>query len=106
MVNDYIVNGFMYYKLIRAMPEDNAVHGKLYRVLHYINKRGRRMAPWGHRFFPKAPFYCVTMIQPLQGKAQALIIPSRIGIVSPTEGDTAIISTVIVAATANGAAHA
>lgn len=29
----------MYYKLIRAMPEDKAVHGKLYRTSHYINKR-------------------------------------------------------------------
>ena len=29
----------MYYKLIRAMPNDKAVHGKLYRVSHYINKR-------------------------------------------------------------------
>ena len=29
----------MYYKLIRDMPEDNAVHGKLYRTSHYINKR-------------------------------------------------------------------
>ncbi|MBR0194908.1 MAG: hypothetical protein IJQ32_01500 [Paludibacteraceae bacterium] len=29
----------MYYKLIRAMPDDKAVHGKLYRVSHYYNKR-------------------------------------------------------------------
>ena len=29
----------MYYKLIRDMPSDNAVHGKLYRTSHYINKR-------------------------------------------------------------------
>ena len=29
----------MYYKLIRAMPDNKAVHGKLYRVSHYINKR-------------------------------------------------------------------
>jgi len=29
----------MYYKLIRDMPEDNAVHGKLYRTSHYVNKR-------------------------------------------------------------------
>ena len=29
----------MYYKLIRAMSEDKAVHGKLYRTSHYINKR-------------------------------------------------------------------
>ena len=29
----------MYYKLIRAMPEGNAVPGKLYRTSHYINKR-------------------------------------------------------------------
>ena len=29
----------MYYKLIRDMPDDKAVHGKLYRTSHYINKR-------------------------------------------------------------------
>ena len=29
----------MYYKLIRAMPDDKAVHGKLYRTSHYVNKR-------------------------------------------------------------------
>ena len=29
----------MYYKLIRAMPEGNAVPGKLYRTSHYVNKR-------------------------------------------------------------------
>ena len=29
----------MYYKLIRAMPDDKAVPGKLYRVSHYYNKR-------------------------------------------------------------------
>ena len=29
----------MYYKLIRDMPDDKAVHGKLYRVSHYYNKR-------------------------------------------------------------------
>ena len=29
----------MYYKLIRAMPDGNAVPGKLYRTSHYINKR-------------------------------------------------------------------
>ena len=29
----------MYYKLIREMPDDKAVHGKLYRVSHYYNKR-------------------------------------------------------------------
>ncbi len=29
----------MYYKLIRDMPEDNAVHGKLYCTSHYVNKR-------------------------------------------------------------------
>ena len=29
----------MYYKLIRAMPDGNAVHGKLYWTSHYINKR-------------------------------------------------------------------
>ena len=28
-----------YYKLIRDMPEDKAVTGKLYRTSHYINKR-------------------------------------------------------------------
>ena len=34
-----MVNSFMYYKLIRAMPDDKAVPGKLYRVSHYYNKR-------------------------------------------------------------------
>ena len=29
----------MYYKLIRDTPQDNAVHGHLYRVSHYFNKR-------------------------------------------------------------------
>lgn len=29
----------MYYKLIRDTPQGNAVHGKLYRVSHYTNKR-------------------------------------------------------------------
>ena len=29
----------MYYKLIRNTPDGNAVHGKLYRVSHYTNKR-------------------------------------------------------------------
>ena len=29
----------MYYKLIRNNPQGNAVHGKLYRVSHYTNKR-------------------------------------------------------------------
>ena len=29
----------MYYKLIRAMPDDKAVPGKLYRISHYWNKR-------------------------------------------------------------------
>ena len=29
----------MYYKLIREIPDGRAVHGKLYRVSHYINKR-------------------------------------------------------------------
>lgn len=29
----------MYYKLIRDNPKDNAVHGHLYRVSHYTNKR-------------------------------------------------------------------
>ena len=29
----------MYYKLIRNTPEGKAVHGKLYRVSHYYNKR-------------------------------------------------------------------
>ena len=29
----------MYYKLIRAKPEDQAVAGKLYRTSHYYNKR-------------------------------------------------------------------
>ena len=29
----------MYYKLIRAMPDGKSVHGKLYRVSHYYNKR-------------------------------------------------------------------
>ena len=29
----------MYYKLIRHTPEGKAVHGKLYRVSHYYNKR-------------------------------------------------------------------
>ena len=29
----------MYYKLIRDTPHGNAVHGKLYRVSHYTNKR-------------------------------------------------------------------
>ncbi len=29
----------MYYKLIRHTPEGKAVHGKLYRTSHYINKR-------------------------------------------------------------------
>ena len=29
----------MYYKLIRDNPQGNAVHGKLYRVSHYTNKR-------------------------------------------------------------------
>ena len=29
----------MYYKLIRAMPDGKAVHGKLYRTSHYMNKR-------------------------------------------------------------------
>jgi len=28
-----------YYKLIRNAPEGKAVHGKLYRVSHYFNKR-------------------------------------------------------------------
>ena len=29
----------MYYKLIRNTPEGKAVHGKLYRTSHYVNKR-------------------------------------------------------------------
>ena len=29
----------MYYKLIRDMPSDKSVPGKLYRTSHYINKR-------------------------------------------------------------------
>ena len=29
----------MYYKLIRDNPQGNAVHGHLYRVSHYTNKR-------------------------------------------------------------------
>ena len=29
----------MYYKLIREIPDGRAVHGKLYRTSHYVNKR-------------------------------------------------------------------
>ena len=29
----------MYYKIIRDIPEGKSVHGKLYRVSHYYNKR-------------------------------------------------------------------
>ena len=29
----------MYYKLIRHTPDGKAVHGKLYRTSHYVNKR-------------------------------------------------------------------
>ena len=29
----------MYYKIIRDIPEGKAVHGRLYRTSHYVNKR-------------------------------------------------------------------
>ena len=62
----------MYYKLIRDMPEDKAVHGKLYRVSHYYNKRTGLMVERLH-------FICETL------ENAAYLIPALIYRITVTQ---------------------
>ena len=62
----------MYYKLIQDMPDDKAVHGKLYRVSHYYNKRTGLMVERLH-------FICETL------ENAAYLIPALIYRITVTQ---------------------